>query len=163
MGRTLRLLALAGAAAAALGALWPVDGLEIVNAARGQRWRLAMPSGGSFAITSHHSMYDQPYTETFAVDGQGRIVLREVSSPNAAVREYLGFTGAGEHHAADRVLPELVLRVAAGPAQQLRVGKRERSFLTLGEHGDRLVVRAVRRPAVVALIERNPSPPEPSP
>ena len=155
MRRTLRLLALAGAAVT-LGALWPVGGLEIVNAARGQRWRLALPSGSSFAITSHHSMYDQPYTEIFAVDGQGRIVLREVSSPSAAVREYLGITGAGEHHAADRVLAELVLRVAAGEAQQLRVGTLERSFLTLGEHGDRLVMRAVRRPALARLVDRDP-------
>lgn len=155
MGKALRLLALAGIAGILAG-LWPVEGLEIENAARGRRWRLALPEGGRFAITSQHSMYDQPYTETFAVDGEGRIALREVASPSAAVREYLGFTGPGERHAAARAMPELVLRVAAGAAQELRIGGSVSSFLTLGEHGDRLVLRPVRRPALARLLEREP-------
>ncbi len=155
MGRALRLPALAGVAALLAG-LWPVEGLEIENAARGGRWRLALPSGGAFALTSHHSMYDQPYTERFAVHGDGRILLHEVSSPSAAVREYLGITGPGERHAAARAMPELVVRVAAGEAQQLQVGGRSRSLLGYGAHGDRLVLRGVRRPLWARLLPASP-------
>lgn len=152
MGQALRLPALA-AIAAVLAGLWPVAGLEIENAARGRRWWLALPAGGGFALTSHHSMYDQPYTERFTVAGQ-TIALREVESPSAAVREYLGITGPGERHPAAREMPELVVRVAAGQAQQLRAGAAVRSLLAYGEHGDRLVLRPVRRPLMDRLFDR---------
>ena len=91
MRGTLRLLALAGAAVT-LGALWPVDGLEIENAARGQRWRLALPPGGSFAITSHHSMYDQPYTETFAFRKKSGLPLKETLRQVARELMFVPFT-----------------------------------------------------------------------
>jgi len=89
-----------------------------------------------------HSIYDQPVTEDFVVDDDGRIVLRAVTSPSAAVREYFGITSAGERHAMARTMPEIVFRIATGTAQRLRAGGVERSFLELGEHGDRLVLRA---------------------
>lgn len=151
MGRALRLPALAGVVAL-LGGLWPVEGLEIENAARGGKWRLALPAGGAFALTAHHSMYDEPYSERFAADREGRIRLQEVWSRSAAVREYLGLTGAGERQPVSRLLPELVVRVAAGRAQELEVGGRVRSLLDYGEHGDRLVLRAVRRPLLTRLL-----------
>jgi len=155
VGRALRLPALAGVVALLAG-LWPVEGLEIENAGRSGRWRLALPTGGAFALTSHHSMYDQPYTERFAVDGEGCIRLREVSSESAAVREYLGITDPGARHPAARVMPELVVRVAAGEAQELRIGERAHSLLGYGEHGDRLVLRAVRRPLLARLLPGGP-------
>jgi len=155
VGRALRLPALAGVVALLAG-LWPVEGLEIENDARQGRWRLALPPGGAFALTSHHSMYDQAYTERFEVDGQGRILLREVSSKSAAVREYLGITGPGERHAAARVMPELVVRVAAREAQELQIGEGTRSLLGYGAHGDRLVLRAVRRPLLARLLPARP-------
>ncbi len=151
----LRPAALAGTVALLAG-LWPVEGLEIENAARGGRWRLALPGGGGFALTSHHSRYDQPYTERFAAEGEGRIRLLEVSSPSAAVREYLGLTGPGERQPASRLLPELVVRVAAGEAQELEVGRRRASLLRYGDHGDRLVLRAVRRPLLARLLPGGP-------
>jgi hypothetical protein len=83
------------------------------------------------------------------VDPERRIVLKSVSSPSAAVREYLGISTAGERHAVEREMREIVFRVAAGTPQRLQVGGLERSFLEFGDHGDRLVMRAVRRPAVV--------------
>lgn len=144
MARTpsrLAVLALSLAAAAPAAA----DGgavLELENAARGTRLAVALAPGESFAVVSHHSMYDAPVTETFAVRPDGRIALRRVSSPSAAVREYLGLTAAGEAHAVERVLTEIVFRVAAGEPQRLLAGGVERSFLSLGERGDRLVMRA---------------------
>jgi len=69
-------------------------------------------------------------------------VLQAVTSPSAAVREYFGITSAGERHTLPRTMPEIVFRIAAGTVQRLRAGGVERSFLELGEHGDRLVVRA---------------------
>lgn len=144
-------LVLAGAAALAAAALRPVDALEIENAARGRTVRLAT-AGEPFAVTSLHSMYDAPVTEEFVVDGDGRIVLEAVSSPSAAVREYFGLTAPGERHRVHRELREVVFRVAAGAAQELRVERARRSFLDFGDHGDRLVVRAVRRPALAAWL-----------
>jgi hypothetical protein len=137
-------LALAGAARAT-----PAGGavLQVENAARGTTLALALAPGEPFEVTSQHSMYGAPVTETFVVREDGRIALREVSSPSAAVREYLGITAAGERHAVERVLPELVFRVAMGAPQRLRAGGVERSFLELGDAGDRLVVRAVVRAA----------------
>jgi hypothetical protein len=51
-----------------------------------------------------------------------------------------------------RTLPEVVFRVAAGSPQSLRVGGVERSFLDFGDHGDRLVLRAARTPALAAAL-----------
>ncbi len=92
-----------------------------------------------------HSIYDQPVTEDFVVDERGRIVLEAVTSPSAAVREYFGITAPGERHVVVRPMREIVFRVAEGTPQRLRAAGVERSFLELGEHGDRLVMRA--RPA----------------
>jgi hypothetical protein len=150
MARTSHWRALGGVAAmaAAVAALHPVTVLELENAARGRTTRLAVGRGEVIAVTSRHSMYDQPVTEEFVVDADGRIGLRAVSSPSAAVREYLGIAGAGERHAVERTMPEVVFRVAAGAPQVLRIGGAARSFLELGDHGDRLVMRAVRGPAI---------------
>ncbi|HSB20123.1 MAG TPA: hypothetical protein VLD85_08960 [Anaeromyxobacteraceae bacterium] len=157
MGRAARWLALGGVAVAgAAAALHPVTVLELENAARGRTWRFALRGGEVFSVAYHHSMYDQPVTEEFTVDGRGRIALRAVSSPSAAVREYFGITGAGERHAMSRTMPEVVFRVAAGTPQRLLLGGAEHSFLEFGGHGDRLVMRAVRRPALAQLLSAHP-------
>jgi hypothetical protein len=147
----MRSFAIAGAAVAAVvaaAALRPVTVLEIENAARARTFRAALGAGEVFSVVYHHSMYDQPVTEEFVAD-RGRIVLEAVSSPSAAVREYFGITAAGERHAVVRAMPEIVFRVAAGAPQRLRAAGVERSFRELGEPGDRLVMRAARRPAAV--------------
>lgn len=148
------------AAAAAALALRPVTLLELRNEARGQTVRIALPAGGGFAVTSQHSMYDQPVTEEFAVGASGELLLEAVSSPSAAVREYFGITAAGERHAIHRAMRQIVFRIAAGEPQRLRVAGAERSFLELGEHGDRIVFTAARAPAVarwLARLLRSPS------
>jgi hypothetical protein len=154
---TVRPLALGAAALAAAVtaavALEPVTVLELENAARARTVRIAVAAGEPFAVTSHHSMYDQPVTEEFVVGRGGEIVLETVSSPSAAVREYFGITAAGERHVVRRAMPEVVFRVAAGAPQRLRAGGVERSFLELGEHGDRLVMRADRRPAAARWLD----------
>jgi hypothetical protein len=116
--------------------------VEVENAATGATLRVPVEDGELFSVTAHHSMYDAPVTEEFRVEG-GRIALVAVSSPSAAVREYFGLTRAGERHPMRRVLDEIVFRVAAGTPQRLRLGGTERSFLDLGAHGDRIVVRAL--------------------
>ncbi len=148
-----RSLALGGAALAAalLGALRPVTVLEIENAERERTFLTKLRRGEVFSVVYHHSMYDQPFTEDFVAE-DGRIVLQAVSSPSAAVREYFGILGPGERHAMVRAMPEIVFRVAAGTPQRLRVAGVERSFLELGDHGDRLVLRAARRPAAAAWL-----------
>jgi hypothetical protein len=113
--------------------------LVIENVSRGEATRVPL-ADGRFEVTSHHSMYDAPVTEEYEFAG-GRIVLRAVSSPSAAVREYFGLTSPGERHVVVRELREVVFRVAAGRAQRLRAAGEERSFLEFGDHGDRLVVR----------------------
>lgn len=145
---------LGGVAVAALAAaaLRPVAVLELANAARGRVVRLPLAAGETFAVTSRHSIYDQPVTEEFAVTGDGRIALRAVSSPSAAVREYFGLTGAGERQLVERVMGEIAFRVAMGTAQTLELGGRARSFLEFGDHGDRLVLRATRRPAAAGWL-----------
>ncbi|HEY6005288.1 MAG TPA: hypothetical protein VIV57_20575 [Anaeromyxobacter sp.] len=105
--------------------------------------RIPLGRGEPFSVVSQHSIYDQPVTEDFVVDDEGRIVLHAVTSPSAAVREYFGLTGAGERHEVVRTMREIVFRVAAGAPQRLRAGGKERSFLELGRHGDRLVMRAL--------------------
>jgi len=145
MAPRVRPLVLAGttllAACLALGAQVPRAVLEIENTSRGRTFRVPVRAGEPFAVVSHHSMYDQPVTEEFVLDGAGRIVLRAVASPSAAVLEYFGITEVGERHRVNRTLREVVFRVAAGEPQRLRAGGSERSFLEFGEHGDRLVLR----------------------
>jgi len=156
VNRATRRLSVCAAAAftasAAAAALPSVTVLELENAARAETFRFALPRGGAFSVTSHHSMYDEPVTEEFAVDAERRIVLTAVSSPSAAVREYFGITAAGERHAMARAMRVVVYRVAAGETQRLRAGATERSFLDFGGHGDRLVMRATRRPAVAQWV-----------
>ncbi|HEU4385218.1 MAG TPA: hypothetical protein VFR85_17170 [Anaeromyxobacteraceae bacterium] len=136
------------AAALAAAALRPVDALEIANTSRGRTARLPLAAGEIFSVTSRHSIYGEPFTEEFAAEPDGRLALRAVSSPSAAVREYLGLLGAGERQSVRRVMGEIVFRVAMDGPQTLRLGGRERSFLELGEPGDRLVMRAIRGPAL---------------
>ncbi len=145
---------LSGAAAAALAAaaLRPVAVLELRNTSRGTAARRPVAAGEVFAVTSLHSLYDQPVTEEFEVQADGRIALRAVSSPSAAVREYFGLTSAGERHAVERLMDRIVFRVAMGTPQALRLGGRERSFLEFGEHGDRLVMRVARVPAAAGWL-----------
>jgi len=154
MGRRTRqwILGSAAASLAAVVALRPVTVIELENAARGGTARIALQAGESFSITSHHSIYDQPVTEEFVVDADGRIVLKWVSSPSAAVREYFGIVAAGERHAVERTMDQVVFRVAAGVAQRFRAGALEQSFLDHGDHGDRLVMRALRRPAAAHWV-----------
>lgn len=116
--------------------------LLLENPDRGTVLRVRLRPGEVFSVVYHHSIYDQPVTEDFVLDEEGRIVLRAVTSPSAAVREYFGITAAGERHAVARTMPEIVFRIATGTAQRLRVGGVEHSFLDHGEHGDRLVLRA---------------------
>lgn len=116
--------------------------LLVENTDRGTVLRIPLRAGEVFSVVYHHSIYDQPVTEEFVVDDEGHIVLQAVTSPSAAVREYFGITSAGERHAMVRSMPEVVFRIAAGTVQRLRTGGVERSFLELGEHGDRLVLRA---------------------
>jgi hypothetical protein len=146
MGRLI--LGCAAASLAAAAALYPVTVLELDNGARSEPARIGLREGEPFSVTSQHSMYDRPVTEEFVVDADRRIVLKSVSSPSAAVREYFGISAAGERHALERAMREIVFRVAAGRPQRLHLGGLERSFLEFGDHGDRLVMRAVRRPAV---------------
>jgi hypothetical protein len=70
------------------------------------------------------------------------------------VREYFGLTALGERQLRPRTLDEVVFRVAAGEVQRLQAAGRERSFLEFGDHGDRLVVRAARRPAAAGWLSR---------
>jgi len=120
----------------------PAHELLVENTDRGTVHRIHLRPGEVFSVQYHHSMYEQPVTEDFVVDENGRIVLLAVTSPSAAVREYFGITSAGDRHAMERTMPEIVFRIAAGTVQRLRAGGMERSFLDFGEHGDRLVVRA---------------------
>jgi len=145
MGRSTRRLVLACAAAsfAAPAPLHPIAFLEIRNSARGEAELIALHEGTPFSVTSWHSMYDQPVIEEFVLDGPCHIVLRSVSSPSAAVREYFGIASLRQRHAVERAMEQIVFRVAMGTAQRLNAGARERSFLEFGDHGDRLVMRAL--------------------
>ena len=129
------------------GAASPAPGRGIVleNAATGAALHVPLRPGETFRVVSRHSMYDAPVTEEFRVE-DGAIALVAVSSPSAAVREYFGLTGPGERHPVRRVLPAIVFRVATGAPQRLSAGGAERSFLDVGAHGDRLVLRVAGEP-----------------
>jgi hypothetical protein len=150
-GKAAPWLALAAGALACALALRPVTRLEIENTARARSTLLAPGPGGAFAVTSIQSMYDVPVTESFTVDDGGRLRLAAVESRSAAAREYLGLTGPGDRQAVAREWPELVFRIATGLPQRLEIGSASRSFLDFGAPGDRLVLRAIRRPAALLL------------
>jgi hypothetical protein len=114
---------------------------------------MALREGEPFSVTSQHSMYDRPVTEEFVVEADLDIALTSVTSPSAAAREYLGLSGPGERQAMEREMKEIVFRVAAGTPQRLLLGGSDRSFLELGDHGDRLVMRASREPAALQWVD----------
>ena len=142
-GRSTRRLVLACAAASfvAPAPRHPIAFLEIENTTRGGAERVALDEGAQFSVTSQNSMYDQPVIEEFVLDGSCHIVLKSVSSPSAAVREYFGMTSLPQRHALEREMRQIVFRVAMATPQRLNAGALERSFLELGDHGDRLVMR----------------------
>jgi hypothetical protein len=121
----------------AASAAWG-SGLDISNGERCRRFELP---DGRFAITYHHSMYDRPVTEEYAVAGD-ILELRSLHSPSAAVLEYFGITAPGANHAITRPLPEVVMRVAMGEPQVLQLGEVARSLREFGRPGDRIVMRA---------------------
>lgn len=102
-----------------------------------------MRPGDSFSVTSIHSIYREPVTEEFSVGRGGELVLTGVRSASGAVMEYFGFDDSRPFHAMDRPMRAIVFRVAAGDAQVLTLGDRRISFLSLGDHGDRITVRMV--------------------
>ena len=53
-----------------------------------------------------------------------------------------GITAPGTSHERQRYLPEIVMRVATGEPQMLRIGNRSISLREFGMAGDRLVMRA---------------------
>ncbi|MBM3390648.1 MAG: hypothetical protein FJY34_01550 [Betaproteobacteria bacterium] len=114
------------------------DGIDVANG--GRCHRLDLPDG-RFAVTYHHSMYDQPVREEFVVR-DGAIELRRLESPSAAVLEYFGVTAPGPTHARSRRLGEIVMRVATGEPQVLQLGATARSLREFGRPGDRIVIRA---------------------
>ena len=144
-------IACAAVSLAAPAALRRQTVLEVENTSRGTVTLIEIPERASFLVTSRHSIYDQPVTEELVLDRE-RIVLRSVSSPSAAVREYFGLTAAGERQGIERAMEQIVFRVAMGTPQRLVVAEEERSFLDFGDHGDRLVMRAVRRPALARWL-----------
>lgn len=121
----------------ATGAAWG-NGLDIINGEHCRRFDLPE---GRFAVTYHHSMYDQPVTEEFILDGS-MLELRRLESPSAAVLEYFGVTEPGPVHARERRLAEIVMRVAMGEPQVLHLGGTARSLREFGRPGDRIVMRA---------------------
>ena len=62
--------------------------LLVENPNRGTVLRVRLRPGEVFSVVYQHSIYDQPVTEDFVLDEEGRIVLQAVTSPSAAVREY---------------------------------------------------------------------------
>ncbi len=114
------------------------DGIDIANGEHCRR--LDLPDG-RFTVTYHHSMYDQPVSEEFVVSSD-QIELRRLESPSAAVLEYFGVTASGTAHARAERFGEIVMRVATGVPQILRVGSRSLSLREFGRPGDRLVMRA---------------------
>lgn len=152
-GPRARLAAAAIVAAAVLLLARPVTLVTVENTDRGREAEFMLASGAMLSVTYHHSMYDREVTESFRV-ADGGLVLTALDSGSAAVREYFGVTAAGDRHAMDRRLPEIVFRVAAGTPQRLAIDGAERSFLEFGDHGDRLRMGARETPVALWLAGR---------
>src|SRR5215475_10128844 len=96
--RTLALVALLVAAAGPASSPPPrtARGAErellVANPDRGTVLRVRLQPGEVFSVVYHHSIYDQPVTEDFVLEEDGQIMLRSLTSPSAAVREYFGIT-----------------------------------------------------------------------
>ncbi|MFL6624551.1 MAG: hypothetical protein ACJ8KA_14110 [Sulfurifustis sp.] len=152
--RGLFIAAVAAALAVATAGAYPIDVLQVENTTSGRIVPLPMAAADVCAVTYHHSMYDQPVTEEFVIDRAGHIVLTALSSPSGAVREYFGVTEPGDYHRMHREMGEIVFRVAAGTPQRLRLRGADRSFMDFGDHGDRLVFRALHMPLAMYWFER---------
>lgn len=146
--RRVALLLLLAAAGGGL-LFWPVTVLEFENAERGTVVRFHVEAGDAFSVTYRHSIHRQPVTEEFSVGRTGELVLTGVRSESGAVLEYFGFTDSRPFHAMNRPMRDIVFRVAVDGAQLLTIGDRRISFLSLGDPGDRIMVRmaAVSRAA----------------
>src|SRR6478672_2659903 len=96
---TLALVGFLVAASPASAPPHPAQGAErellVENTDRGTVLHIRLRAGEVFSVVYQHSIYDQPVTEDFVIDDEGRILLRAVTSPSAAVREYFGITSSG--------------------------------------------------------------------
>ncbi len=127
----------------------PMTALQLENVDRGGVGHYPVNAGDSFSITYQHSIYRQPVIEEFTVGRLGELVLTGVRSESGAVLEYFGFTDTRTFHAMNRPMRDIVFRVAIDGAQVLTIGGRRISFLSLGDPGDRIMVRmATVSPAV---------------
>jgi hypothetical protein len=127
----------------------PVATLQLENVDRGGVDSYRVNAGDSFSIMYQHSIYRQPVTEEFSVGRMGELVLTGVRSESGAVLEYFGFTDSRTFHAMNRPMRDIMFRVAIDGAQVLTIGGRRISFLSLGDPGDRIMVRmATVSPAV---------------
>jgi hypothetical protein len=120
----------------------PAAALRLENMTDGRVFQFPMTDGERFAISYQHSIHDAPVKEEFVISEARRIVLVDVESSSAAVREYFGLLGPGTRHQVARTFDTLDFRVAMGEPQILLIGSRAFSFREFGAAGDRIQLRA---------------------
>ncbi len=124
----MRLLALIGAAAVAVGLVWPSAALAVADESGTVLWRVDVAEGTPVVLRYTNSLFLAPVWERFEVRG-GRLHLLEVASTSEAVLEY------NRHEPPYRRDGTRLIASVRGVALDvlpLRVGERGRPTLEVG-------------------------------
>ncbi len=114
--------------------------LRLENLGRLRTIHIRISPSERFSIFYIHSIYHQPVTEEFQVEGD-RIVLKGVRTKSPAVMEYYGFEDMKEFHPMDRRLGLINFKWGTGEGQGLIVRNKKIYLSEIGERGDRIQVR----------------------
>jgi hypothetical protein len=120
--------------------------LQLENMDHPRTIRIRIGAHQPFSIFYIHSIYKEPVIEEFQVEGNA-IVLKGVRTKSAAVMEYYGFQDTREFHPMnERLGAVFIIRRGMGEGQGLIVRDRKVYLSEIGEQGDRIRLRVVRRP-----------------
>ena len=93
-----------------------------------------------FSVFYVHSIYKEPVTEEFQVEGDA-IILRGVKTGSPAVMEYYGFEDMKGFHPLNQKLGAIYFKWGIGEGQGLIVREKKIYLSEIGERGDRIQLR----------------------
>ena len=128
--------------------------LEVKNMDRSGMIQIRIGSSERFSIFYVHSIYREPVTEVFQVEGDA-ILLKGVRTKSPAVMEYYGFEDTKEFHPLDVKLGALfLLRRGMGEGQGVLIRDWKIYLSEVAEKGDRIQIRVESMPLGKFLFQK---------
>lgn len=131
--------------------------LQVRNPDHSQTLRIRTGPSGTFSIFYINSIYNEPVSEEFRIEGDA-IILKEVRTKSPAVAGYYGFDNTKELHPMNRNLGSaFIFKNGMVEGQGLLVGGKKIYLNELGEKGSSIQLSAgsMRLGCYLFLMLRN--------